>query len=88
MVEIQSLTKEVILQYCNQNGKEFDEKSYGAFVTDINNQQVKDDIGRMKNYCNITGSINAEVFKKNLAKCVKSSMNVYKELEGVIFNRE
>lgn len=80
--------KEVLKEYCNQNGKEFDEKSYDAFVTDIDNQQVKDEVGRIKNYCNIIGSINAEVFKKNLAKCVKSSMNVYKVLEGVIFNRE
>lgn len=80
--------KEVLIEYCSQNGKEFDEKSYDAFVTDIDNQQVKDAVGRIKNYCNITGSINAEVFKKNLAKCITESMNVYQELEKVIFNRE
>ena len=41
-----------------------------------------------KNFCNIVGSINAEVFKKNLAKCITESMNVYQELEKVIFSRE
>ena len=80
--------KEVLKEYCAQNGKDFDETAYDAFVIDIENQQVKDEVGRIKNYCNIVGSINAEVFKKNLAKCITESMNVYQELEKVIFNRE
>ncbi|MEE3427751.1 MAG: AAA family ATPase [Ruminococcus sp.] len=80
--------KEILKEYCRQNGKEFDETSYDEYVTDIVNQQVKDDVGRIKNYCNITGSINSEVFKKNLAKCINSDMDVYQELERVIFSRE
>ena len=79
--------KEVLKEYCVKNEKEFDETSYDAFVTDIVNQQVKDEIGRIKNYCNVVGSINAEVFKKNLATYINSSMAVYQELEDVIFNR-
>lgn len=79
--------KDVLKKYCEKNEKAFDEKAYDSFVTDIVNQQVKDETGRIKNYCNITGSINAEVFKKNLAKYVDSSMGVFKELEEVIFNR-
>lgn len=80
--------KEVLKAYCVQNGTAFDETSYDAFVTDIENQPVKDEVGRIKNYCNIVGSINAEVFKLNLAKHVSDSMSVFQELERVIFNRE
>lgn len=79
--------KEVLSNYCLQNGKTFDEKSYDSYVTDIINQHVKDDVGRIKNYCGITGSINPEVFKKNLSKYITRDMRVYSELEDVIFHR-
>ena len=79
--------KEVLSEYCAQNGKTFDETTYDSFVIDIMNQHVKDEIGKIKNACNIVGSINAEVFKKNLAKCIKSDMKVFTELESVIFQR-
>ena len=57
-------------------------------MTDIENQQVKDDAARMKNYCGVTGSINAESFKRNLAKYIDDNMAVYSELEDVIFDRK
>ena len=79
--------KEVLSNYCLQNGKTFDEKSYDSYVIDIINQHVKDDVGRIKNYCGITGSINPEVFKKNLSKYITRDMRVYSELEDVIFHR-
>ncbi len=79
--------KEVLSNYCLKNGKTFDEDSYDSFVTDIVNQHVKDDVGRIKNYCGITGSINPEVFKKNLSKYITRDMRVYSELEDVIFHR-
>lgn len=71
----------------NINGKTFDEAAYDAFVTDIVDQQIKDNTGYIRNFCGIVGSINAEVFKKNLAKVIDDSMQVYKELERVIFQR-
>ena len=80
--------KEVLKKYCDMNEKTFDETAYDAFVTDIVNQQVKDNIGHIRNFCSIVGSINAEVFKKNLARVIDSSMRVYNELEDVIFNRK
>ena len=46
-----------------------------------------DNTGHIRNFCGIVGSINAEVFKKNLAKVIDDSMQVYKELERVIFQR-
>lgn len=79
--------KEVLKKYCEENGKTFDEAAYDSFVTDIINQHVKDSTGRIRNFCGIVGSINAEVFKKNLAKVIDSSMQVYNELERVIFQR-
>ena len=79
--------KEVLKKYCEINGKTFDEAAYDAFVTDIVNQQIKDNTGYIRNFCGIVGSINAEVFKKNLAKVIDDSMQVYKELERVIFQR-
>ena len=80
--------KEVLKEYCSANGKVFDEEAYDSYVTDIENQQVKDETGRIKNYCNIIGSINAEVFKKNLAHFILPTMKAYKELEAVIFERK
>lgn len=78
--------KMVLKKYCAVNGFVFDEAAYDGFVNDIVNQQVKDETGRIKNICGITVNVNPEVFKINLAKCIDSSMDVYKELEDVIFN--
>ncbi len=77
--------KEVLERYCSKNNLNFDEKAYDNYVIDIVNQQVKDDTGRIKNFCNIIGSISPEQFKKNLAKSIDSTMNIYSELEQVIF---
>ena len=79
--------KEVLKKYCATNGLIFDELAYDAYVMDIVNQNIKDETGRIKNICGINTSINPEVFKKNLAKCIDNSMNVYTELEQEIFNR-
>ena len=80
--------KEVLKKYCERKGKEFDEPAYDVFVSDITNQNIKDSTGRIKEFCNIHESINAEKFKKNLAEVIEPSMEVYRELEGVIFRRE
>lgn len=80
--------KEVLKAYCDENGKTFDEVAYDGFVTDIVNQQVKDNTGYIRNFCGIVGSINSEVFKKNLAKVIRPDMQVYKELEEVVFERK
>lgn len=80
--------KEVLNAYCVANGKEFKEQDYDNFVTDIINQNVKDETGRIKNFCSITTNVNPETFKLNLANCITPEMEVYKELENVIFNRQ
>jgi hypothetical protein len=80
--------KEVLKKYCNQNGLHFSEQDYDAFVTDICNQNLKDEANRIRNFCGIVGSINSETFKLNLAKVIDNTMDVYRELEEVIFNRK
>ena len=79
--------KEVLARYCANNHLEFSELDYDSFVTDIDNQNLKDATGRIKNICNIKNSINPEVFKISLSECITPDMNVYKELEACIFNR-
>lgn len=80
--------KEVLKKYCTDNDKEFKEQDYDNFVTDIINQNVKDEINRIKNFCSITTNVNAEIFKLQLSTLITPDIDVYKELEDVIFNRK
>lgn len=80
--------KEVLLSYCSKNGLIFNEIEYDKFVTNVTDQNIKDDIGRIKNFCGITTSINAETFKLTLSHYVTEDMQVYKELEQCIFDRK
>ena len=77
--------KEVLKLYCRLNDKEFKEQDYDKFVTDISNQNVKDETGRIKNFCSILTNVNPETFKLNLSTLITSEMQVYKELENAIF---
>ncbi len=79
--------KEVLKEYCTDKGLTFDEASYDVFVTDLCNQNLKDETGRIKNICGITTSINAEIFKIMLSDYVRENMVVYRELEHCIFSR-
>ena len=80
--------KEVLKSYCSANSLTFSEPDYDNFVTDIVNQNLKDETGRIKNYCGITTSINAEQFKLTLSDYLKADMDVYKELDECIFERK
>ncbi|MBR5169087.1 MAG: AAA family ATPase [Muribaculaceae bacterium] len=80
--------KEVLMRYCQSNGLIFSESDYDAYVTDINNQHLKDETGRIKNFCNMKISVNAETFKKQLSQYVTQDTKVYKELEDCIFKRQ
>lgn len=80
--------KEVLSKYCSKKGLEFSESDYDAYITDIYNQHVKDATGRIKNFCNLTTSINSDTFKIELSKHISSDMNVFDELEKCIFKRE
>jgi len=84
-VENYLFDKEVLKKYCENNNTQFSESSYDSFVTDIVNQNLKDEIGRIKNFCGIAVSINAEKFKLNLSDIITEDMKVYKELKKCIF---
>ena len=80
--------KEVLSAYCDKNGLKFNETEYDNFVTNITDQNLKDETGRIKNYCGLTTSINSETFKLTLSQYITEEMEVYKELEQCIFYRK
>ncbi|TAJ79550.1 MAG: ATP-binding cassette domain-containing protein [Gallionellaceae bacterium] len=80
--------KEVLQKYCAAKNLIFDEKSYDSFVTNIGDQNLKDETGKIKNICGITTSINSEQFKLNLSTYITEDMTIFKELEGCIFYKE
>ncbi|NBW10955.1 MAG: hypothetical protein EBR82_23285 [Caulobacteraceae bacterium] len=79
--------KEVLISYCKCEGLNFDEEAYDNFVENIVDQNLKDETSRIKNFCGIKGSINAEVFKIALSSHISSEMTVFRELEDCIFRR-
>ena len=80
--------KEILLAYCNSAGLSFDEKAYDNFVTDIDNDNVKDEVNCIKNFCGIQTNIGVDKFKLNLSKHIKKETEVYKELRECIFDRK
>ena len=79
--------KEVLRSYCLANALTFNEEAYDAFVTNIDNQNVKDEVNRITNFCGITTSINPEYFKISLSGHFSEEMDAFKELEACIFKR-
>ena len=79
--------KEVLKAYCLGNGLIFDESAYDAFVTDIINQNLKDETGRIKNICGIKGSVNSDVFKLSIANYLTENVTAFVELRDCIFAR-
>ena len=80
--------REILSKYCNAEGLTFSGIDYDQFVTDINNQNIKDELNRMKNICGIKTSVSADQFKLNLAKHITEDTNVYRELKECIFDRK
>lgn len=80
--------KEVLIAFCNANNLNFNEIEYDKFVTNINDNNIKDEVSRIRNFCGISASINAESFKLTLSEYITPDMQVFKELENCIFNRE
>ncbi len=80
--------KEILVKYCNVTGYTFNETEYDRFVTDIENQNLKDETGRIKNICGINTSINPEIFKRNLSDQITEETNIFSELESCIFQRK
>ena len=77
--------KEILLKYCKSAELIFNEIDYDNFVTDINSQNVKDEISRIKNFCGIQSSIGKDQFKLNLSKFITEETAAYQELRECIF---
>lgn len=80
--------KSVLSKYCEAHHLIFDEAAYDLYVTDIENQNIKNEISKIRNFCNITHNIKEELFKVALSEFITEDMVVYKELESCIFNRQ
>lgn len=80
--------KEVLKKYCSENSLQFNEDDYDKYVNNIEDQNLKDATGRIKNFCNIVGSINPEKFKLSLSEHISDDMTVYKSLELCIFEKK
>jgi predicted ATPase len=78
--------KEVLRKYCLIHDLEFKEVDYDNFVKNIQEQNIKDELNRIKNFCSINFSINSEVFKLELSKLISEDMPIFRELEDCIFN--
>jgi hypothetical protein len=72
-------------KYCDDKSLLFSEIDYDAFVTNITDQNLKDETNRIKNYCGISTSVNPETFKKMLSNYISEDMVIYSELEDCIF---
>lgn len=82
--------KEVLIKYCMENQKTFDEIKYDDHFTtkDLIDLDVKSKFSLIKSICSIPTHINPENFKINLSKLVTSDMSVYQELKSCIFDRK
>ena len=77
--------KEILKKYCIENELTFDDEMYDSFVTSISDQNLKDDIGRIRSFCGIKTSINSEKFKVLLAEHITGDTAAYQDLADSIF---
>lgn len=80
--------KDVLRRYCDTNKLIFNEEEYNKFVINIEDQNLKDHTGKIKNICGVNSSINAEKFKLNLSQYISEESNVFKALESCIFTKK
>ena len=80
--------KEVLKAFCEANNLTFNEIEYDKFVTNISDDNIKDETNRIRNFCGINTSVSSENFKITLSEYVTDKMTVYKELEQCIFHRQ
>ncbi len=80
--------KDVLKYYCGEEGLTFNETAFDSFVSDIDNQNLKDETGRIKNFCGIKSSVNPESFKILLSNYLIPGMSVFEDLRESIFTRK
>lgn len=80
--------KDVLRKYCSAKNLRFDEFGYSDYVSNIVDQNVRDRTGFIKKFCGITVSLSPAEFKQQLVEFITEDMDIYKELEQVIFERK
>jgi len=80
--------KEVLKAFCEANSLTFNEDEYDKFITNITDDNIKDQTNRIRSFCGINTSVSSENFKITLSEYVSEKMEVYKELEQCIFQRQ
>jgi len=80
--------KEVLQAFCKASNLTFNEVEYDKFVTNIIDDNIKDQTNKIRNFCGINHSISAENFKLTLSEYMTEEMGVFKELEQCIFHRQ
>ncbi len=78
--------KEVLNAYCADKNLPFQESAYDSVVTDIYNQDLKEETGRIKKICGIRVSISSDDFKIALASYLTDNMSAFIELQACIFS--
>lgn len=84
-IENYLFSKDALLAFCESQGTNFDEDSYEKLATDIDNQEIKKEVSKIRNICGLSTSINAEKLKLNIAKTLPTDSTTYNELENCIF---
>lgn len=79
--------REILKKYCKKHSLIFKEADYDVFVTDIVNQDLKDNVNHFRNFCSIVAPVNAEQFKLNLAESLTPETTTYDELHACVFDR-
>lgn len=77
--------KEVLKKFCDENSLNFDETTFDDKVKNIEDDNLKDQTGLIKNICGLTTPVGAEQFKLSLAELITSDMKIYNELSECIF---
>lgn len=78
----------VLQKYCFESGLIFNKQLYTSSINNIFDSDVKDNIATIKKICGITDNIGNGDFKIKLSEMITDDMQVYKDLEDSIFERQ
>lgn len=76
---------EILEKFCERRSSEFKVDIYKSFVTDILNQNVKDNVSKIKECCSLSQNYGTEKLNFELAELVMPDTKVFAELNRVIF---
>lgn len=80
--------REILEKFCERHSSEFKSEIYESYVTDIMNQNVKDNVARIKECCSLSPNYGTEKLSFELAELVTPDTTVFAELNRVIFEAD